>query len=55
MILLVGTINHENIIFKIIFMLLVILLQHLLEYNDRPDLGHEDREMFIEDLVAALL
>ena len=28
-----------------------IFLQHLLEYNDRPDLTHEDREMLIEDLV----
>ncbi|XWS64375.1 hypothetical protein CRYUN_Cryun06bG0180800 [Craigia yunnanensis] len=29
-------------------------LQHLLEYNDRPDLGHEDREMLIEDLVREI-
>ncbi|KAL2455270.1 Phosphoenolpyruvate carboxylase 4 [Abeliophyllum distichum] len=28
--------------------------QHLLEYNDRPDLGHEDREMLIEDLVREI-
>lgn len=28
--------------------------QHLLDYNDRPDLGHEDRDMLIEDLVAFL-
>ncbi|KAL0408806.1 UNVERIFIED_CONTAM: Phosphoenolpyruvate carboxylase 4 [Sesamum radiatum] len=28
--------------------------QHLLEYNDRPDLGDEDREMLIEDLVREL-
>ncbi|GLT73117.1 hypothetical protein SLA2020_449960 [Shorea laevis] len=27
---------------------------HLLEYNDRPDLGHEDREMLIEDLVREI-
>lgn len=26
-------------------------LQHLLEFNDRTDLGHEDRDMLIEDLV----
>jgi len=26
-------------------------MQHLLDYNDRPDLGPEDREMLIEDLV----
>lgn len=26
-------------------------LQHLLEYNDRPDLSHEDRDMLIDDLV----
>lgn len=30
-------------------------LQHLLDYNDRPDLTHEDREMLIEDLVLSLL
>lgn len=30
---------------------LVFLLQHLLEFNDRTDLGHEDRDMLIEDLV----
>lgn len=30
------------------------LLQHLLDYNDRPDLSHEDREMLIEDLVLFL-
>ncbi|KAF5957988.1 hypothetical protein HYC85_005213 [Camellia sinensis] len=29
-------------------------LQHLLEFNDRPDLGHEDREMLIEDLVREI-
>eukprot|EP01018_Ginkgo_biloba_P007749 Gb_09680 [translate_table: standard] len=28
-----------------------VRIAHLLEYNDRPDLGHEDREMLIEDLV----
>ena len=27
------------------------VLQHLLEFNERPDLSHEDREMLIEDLV----
>lgn len=26
-------------------------MQHLLDYNDRPDLSPEDREMLIEDLV----
>ncbi|XP_057809947.1 phosphoenolpyruvate carboxylase 4 isoform X1 [Salvia miltiorrhiza] len=31
-----------------------IKIAHLLEYNDRPDLGHEDREMLIEDLVREL-
>lgn len=31
-----------------------IRIAHLLEYNDRPDLGHEDREMLIEDLVREL-
>ncbi|MCI32642.1 phosphoenolpyruvate carboxylase 4-like, partial [Trifolium medium] len=29
-------------------------MQHLLDYNDRPDLGHEDREMVIEDLVREI-
>ncbi|XP_050224083.1 phosphoenolpyruvate carboxylase 4 isoform X2 [Mercurialis annua] len=28
-----------------------IRIAHLLDYNDRPDLTHEDREMLIEDLV----
>ncbi|XP_042513425.1 phosphoenolpyruvate carboxylase 4-like [Macadamia integrifolia] len=28
-----------------------IRIAHLLEYNDRPDLSHEDREMLIEDLA----
>lgn len=32
-----------------------IFLQHLLEYNDRPDLTHEDREMLIEDLVLVFI
>ncbi|XP_021731481.1 phosphoenolpyruvate carboxylase-like isoform X2 [Chenopodium quinoa] len=27
-----------------------IRIVHLLEYNDRPDLGHKDGEMLIEDL-----
>ncbi|EPS69811.1 hypothetical protein M569_04952 [Genlisea aurea] len=31
-----------------------IRIAHLLEYNDRPDLGHEEREMLIEDLVREL-
>ncbi|CAA0822447.1 Phosphoenolpyruvate carboxylase 4 [Striga hermonthica] len=31
-----------------------IRIAHLLEYNDRPDLGDEDREMLIEDLVREL-
>ncbi|KAL6543748.1 Phosphoenolpyruvate carboxylase 4 [Orobanche gracilis] len=31
-----------------------IRISHLLEYNDRPDLGDEDREMLIEDLVREL-
>ncbi|KAG2269561.1 hypothetical protein Bca52824_064116 [Brassica carinata] len=30
------------------------ILQHLLEYNDRPDLGFEDRETVIEDLVREI-
>lgn len=30
-------------------------MQHLLDYNDRPDLTHEDKEMLIEDLVHILL
>ena len=29
----------------------LLYLQHLLDYNDRPDLTQEDREMLIEDLV----
>ncbi|OAY47374.1 phosphoenolpyruvate carboxylase 4 [Manihot esculenta] len=29
-------------------------IAHLLEYNDRPDLTHEDREMLIEDLVREI-
>ncbi|KAL0705224.1 hypothetical protein Bca4012_071649 [Brassica carinata] len=28
--------------------------QHLLEYNDRPDLGFEDRETVIEDMVREI-
>lgn len=32
-----------------------IRIAHLLEYNDRPDLGHEDREMLIEDLVREII
>lgn len=28
-----------------------LCLQHLLDFNDRPDLGPEDKEMLIEDLV----
>lgn len=28
-------------------------MQHLLEFNERPDLTLEDREMVIEDLVWA--
>ncbi|KAJ8774671.1 hypothetical protein K2173_017117 [Erythroxylum novogranatense] len=31
-----------------------IRIAHLLEYNDRPDLTHEDREMLIEDLVREI-
>ncbi|XP_010262445.1 PREDICTED: phosphoenolpyruvate carboxylase 4-like [Nelumbo nucifera] len=31
-----------------------IRIAHLLEYNDRPDLSHEDREMLIEDLVREI-
>ncbi|KAJ4710604.1 Phosphoenolpyruvate carboxylase [Melia azedarach] len=31
-----------------------IRLAHLLDYNDRPDLGHEDREMLIEDMVREM-
>ncbi|KAL0446938.1 UNVERIFIED_CONTAM: Phosphoenolpyruvate carboxylase 4 [Sesamum latifolium] len=31
-----------------------IRIAHLLEYNDRPDLGDEDRDMLIEDLVREL-
>ncbi|OMO90176.1 Pyruvate/Phosphoenolpyruvate kinase [Corchorus capsularis] len=31
-----------------------IRIAHLLEYNDRPDLGNEDREMLIEDLVREI-
>ncbi|XP_051145691.1 phosphoenolpyruvate carboxylase 4 [Andrographis paniculata] len=31
-----------------------IRIAHLLEYNDRPDLGQEDREVLIEDLVREL-
>jgi hypothetical protein len=26
-------------------------MQHLLEFNERPDLSHEDKETLIEDLV----
>ncbi|GAY63941.1 hypothetical protein CUMW_229670 [Citrus unshiu] len=29
-------------------------LSHLLDYNDRPDLGHEDREMQIEDMMREI-
>lgn len=31
-----------------------IRIAHLLEYNDRPDLAREDREMLIEDLVREI-
>ncbi|KAM7276353.1 hypothetical protein ACFE04_018219 [Oxalis oulophora] len=31
-----------------------IRIAHLLEYNDRGDLGHEDREMLIDDLVREI-
>ncbi|OVA05058.1 Phosphoenolpyruvate carboxylase [Macleaya cordata] len=31
-----------------------IRIAHLLDYNDRPDLSHEDREMLIEDLVREI-
>ncbi|XP_028052616.1 phosphoenolpyruvate carboxylase 4-like isoform X1 [Camellia sinensis] len=31
-----------------------IRIAHLLEFNDRPDLGHEDRDMLIEDLVREI-
>ncbi|KAI3976841.1 hypothetical protein MKX01_008699 [Papaver californicum] len=31
-----------------------IRIAHLLEYNDRPDLSHEDREMLVEDLVREI-
>ncbi|KAK4763236.1 hypothetical protein SAY86_009004 [Trapa natans] len=31
-----------------------IRIAHLLDYNDRPDLTHEDREMLIEDLVREI-
>ncbi|KAK1268047.1 Phosphoenolpyruvate carboxylase 4 [Acorus gramineus] len=31
-----------------------IRIAHLLEYNERPDLSHEDREMLIEDLVREI-
>lgn len=31
-----------------------IRLAHLLEYNNRPNLGREDREMLIEDLVREI-
>ncbi|XP_059648635.1 phosphoenolpyruvate carboxylase 4 [Cornus florida] len=31
-----------------------IRIAHLLEYNDRPDLGFEDRDMLIEDLVREI-
>ncbi|CAO2828440.1 unnamed protein product [Amaranthus hypochondriacus] len=31
-----------------------IRIAHLLEYNDRPDLSPEDREMLIEDLVREI-
>ncbi|GJN06049.1 hypothetical protein PR202_ga23734 [Eleusine coracana subsp. coracana] len=29
-------------------------IAHLLEYNERPDLSHEDKEMLIEDLVREI-
>ncbi|BAT98898.1 hypothetical protein VIGAN_10025900 [Vigna angularis var. angularis] len=31
-----------------------IKIAHLLDYNDRPDLGPEDRDMLIEDLVREI-
>ena len=38
--------------FTVSSLVLKFTLQHLLDYNDRPDLGYEDREMLIEDLVT---
>ena len=34
------------------FCTVLAFVQHLLEYNDRTDLTHEDKEMLIEDLVG---
>ncbi|CAN6478408.1 unnamed protein product [Victoria cruziana] len=31
-----------------------VRIAHLLEFNDRPDLSHEDREMLVEDLVREI-
>ncbi|CAM8884284.1 unnamed protein product [Rhodiola kirilowii] len=31
-----------------------IRIAHLLDYNDRPDLGHEDRELLIEDMMREI-
>lgn len=39
----------------IVFYAFLSTLQHLLEYNDRPNLRREDRETMIEDLVIFYL
>lgn len=44
----------DNIKYSVTALVLIsifIFMQHLLDYNDRSDLSHEDREMLIEDLV----
>ncbi|KAK4371111.1 hypothetical protein RND71_010586 [Anisodus tanguticus] len=48
-------INRRTLQYKHIRIAVHFLSQnHLLEYNDRPDLGIEDREMLIDDLVREM-
>ncbi|KAF6163142.1 hypothetical protein GIB67_025006, partial [Kingdonia uniflora] len=35
--------------------ILNFFLQNLLEFNDQPDLSHEDRDMLIEDLIRKII
>lgn len=42
-------INKHNVIY-----IYLLILQHLLEFNDRKDLTQEDQDTLIEDLVCLL-
>ncbi|KAM0827357.1 hypothetical protein ACQ4PT_068251 [Festuca glaucescens] len=57
---LLGSLLHDVLLRELgphfihLFERIRILAQHLLEFNERPDLSHEDREMLIEDLVREI-